>query len=703
MKDKIDRLVRMLESDGGFYVLATHSFIEYYMRNNFPGYDNSWTITFNTNLYNYKKYLIEENPGQFLNELSCFKAIMDQRKIIDSVLYNFEAVSREEARAATFNFLQFSKATGIDERLLEELKKSLESWRRGKGERKVDIFELENIKNELFSLKKENRELLDQYRDFEETKAVKKYLESRIETLSLEIDLQRKNTDEKNQKIDELRQSQKDLEEDKKQVDIKISHYEQIDKYLKNLLRVTLYSRTRMDYERTLTELTGEQKDILKQITLKSDFLVKGGAGTGKTLVLLEAMKEVNRGTLEFANKKLLLLTYTNTLVKYDRYISEIMEISDGNTLINTADSYINGIFEGIFPDFKIDYSILGKLCKEQNSSSFFDGKQLYMEIEDFLYGYNISEKEYIQGMIVRRGMKTKLTRLQRQEVWNIKSSIEELMVKSRTISKGYSRVLIFNNLNDDIMLEKQEFDHIFIDESQDLFPIELQLLKDLSLSSLVMAGDTDQSIYGIGSPYNRAGISTIGTTKILKTNFRNTIPIHELAEKFRKRSTSGFDKSITPAAFREGPIPELYSSPDTEELYNQLVEKVKIFVNTIEYDRENICILAPTARFLNKIQDRLETEGISSVNIKDPQFSFKSEGSIRLSPLHSSKGLDIPVVLLFIPILFYNKELDTGESEDLVRNLVYVSMTRAMENLNVFTKENSNDPIIGDLLELMN
>ncbi len=699
MKDKIDRLVRMLESDGGFYVLAIHSFIEYYMRNNFPGYDNSWTITFNTNLYNYKKYLIQENPGQFLNELSCFKAIMDQRKIIDTVLYNFEPVCREEVRAATFNFLQFSKAAGIDESLLEELKKSLESWR-GKGERKVDIFELESIKKELFNLKKENRELLDQYREFEETKAVKKYLESRIETLSLEIDLQRKNTDAKDQKIDKLRQSQKDLEDDKKQVDIKILHYEQIDKYLKNLLRVTLYSRTRMDYERSLTELTGEQKDILKQITLKSDFLVKGGAGTGKTLVLLEAMKEVNRGTLDFANKKLLLLTYTNTLVKYDRYISEIMEISDGNTLINTADSYLNNIFEGIFPDLLIDYSIMGKLCKELNSSSFFDDKQLHMEIEDFLYGCNISEKEYIQGMIIRRGMKTKLNRLQRQEVWDIKSSIEELMIKTQTISKGYSRVLIFSNLKDDI---KNEYDHIFIDESQDLYPLELQLLKKLSLTSLVMAGDTDQSIYGIGSPYNRAGISTIGTTKILKTNFRNTIPIHELAEKFRKRSTSGFDKTITPTAFREGPIPELYSSPDTENLYNQLVEKVKIFVNTIEYDRENICILAPTIRFLNKIQDRLKAEGISSVNIKDPQFSFKSEGSIRLSPLHSSKGLDIPVVLLFIPILFYNKELDTGESEDLVRNLVYVSMTRAMENLNVFTKENSNDPIIGDLLELMN
>ena len=695
MKDKIDRLVHILRSDGGFYVLAIHSFIEHYMRYNFPGYDNSWTSTFNTNLYNYKRYLIEENPGYFLNELSSFKSIMDQKKITDAVRHDFEQVSPEEVRAATFNFLQFCKAVRIDNGLLDDLKSSLDLWNH-KTSRQVDIFELEKIKEELFSLKKENREMLEQYREFEEIKAVKKYLESRIATLSLEIDLHKKSTIEKSDKLEELSQNHIDLQKEKNQIENKISRFEHIDKYLKHLLRVSLYTRTRMDYERSLTELTTEQKDVLKSITLKADFLVKGGAGTGKTLVLLEAMKETNVGTLEFANKKLLLLTYTNTLVKYDRYISEIMEISDGDTRINTCDSYLNSIFEKIFPDLNIDYSIMQTFCKEQSQSSFLDDKQLHLEIEDFLYGNNITEKEYLNDMISRKGMKFKLSRDQRQEIWNIKVAIEKLMMESRTVSKAYSRTLLLDQSF------KQEYDHIFIDESQDLYPIELQLLKKLSKSSLVMAGDTDQSIYGIGSPYKRAKISTSGTTRILKTNFRNTIPIHNLAEQFRKKSNRNFDKAINPTAFRDGPIPELYTSTETENLYDQLIEKVKIFLNTIEYDPENICILAPSAKILGKIKDRLQLEGIFAVNIKDHDFSFKSVGSIRLSPLHSSKGLDLPVVLLFLPILFYNRELETEESEILVRNLIYVSMTRAMENLNVFTKENSGDQVIGDLVELM-
>jgi hypothetical protein len=693
VKDKFDRLVRIMKSDGGFYVLATHSFIEYFMKANFPEYDDSWAITFNTNLYNYKMFLIKKKPGFFLNELTAFKSIMDQTKMIKDVRHNFATLSIEEVRAATFNLIQFCKVVGLFDTLPDELKSSLSLWKK-KAETAVDAGELQIIKRELYQLKQENNELLEQYREFEKIKSVKKLLEAQIESLSCEIDVFKHNKNE-------LLSKQLDLKNEKIEIEKKINEYKTVDKYLKNLLRVTVYTRTRMDYERSLTELTSEQKDILKNISLKSDFLIKGGAGTGKTLVLLEAMKAANAGTLDFANKKLLLLTYTNTLVKYDRYISEIMDITDGDSFINTSDSYLNSIFEEYFPELKIDYTIMQTLCKEQNVSDFFDEKQLRVEIEDFIYGNHISETEYLIDKILRKGMKSPISMAQREEIWLIKRDIEKLMVKNKTISKGFSRTMLFDKLSDNNNNLKHDYDHIFIDESQDLYPVELQILKIMSKSSLVMAGDTDQSIYGIGSPYQRAQISTIGSTRILKMNFRNTIPIHNLAENFRKISGYDFDSSITPTAFREGPIPEIYTATNTSDLYDLLVEKVKVFINTIEYDPENICILAPTATFLWKIKDRLEKEGFSTINIKDPEFSFKSEGSIRLSPLHSSKGLDIPVVLLFLPILFFNKEIGKDDGETLVRNLIYVSMTRAMDNLNIFMKEEPDNKILMDLKEV--
>lgn len=671
----------MAGADGAFFILAVRSYIEYHMRRHFPQFDDSWTITFSTNLYNYKRYLIEKNPGKYLVELSSFKGLMDISSLVEDIYRDFAPVSAEEVRAVTYNFIQFCRVAGIEDESLARLKKNLSQWENRKSISE-DLAELDKIKNELSRLKKENGLLLEQYHELEELKTVKKYLESRLENLSREVEGEKKIREELEVQLEEIRR--------------KLPSFGHVDRYLKNLLRVSLYSRTRMDYERSMTSLTEEQKDVLKSITLKNDFLVKGGAGTGKTLVLLEAMKQANEGVLAFASKKLLLLTYTNTLVKYDRYISGIMNMGEGETEISTADRFLNRIFEEQYPNLTIDYTIAGRLCGEVEQDVFADVKHLIVELEEFLWGYAVTREEYIDSLIRRKGLREKLQGKQREKVWEIKESIEKNMLKEGKVSRAYSRLLL---------LEKEvssDFDHIFIDESQDLYPAELKLLKKLSTSSVILAGDTDQSIYGMGAPYSRAGLTTAARTKILRTNFRNSLPIHNLAERFRSRIDESYDDSISPQAFREGPVPELYLSDDTEELYSMLVEKVRIFINTIEYDRENIAILAPGGRFLEKIAARLKDEGIETVNIKDPEFDFHNRGAIRLSPLHSSKGIDMPVVMLFIPVLFYNRDLEQEESEKLVRNLLYVSMTRAMENLNIFAKKTTDDPVISDLIELM-
>lgn len=671
----------MAGADGAFFILAVRSYLEHHMRRHFPQFDDSWTITFSTNLYNYKRYLIEKNPGKHLVELSSFKGLMDMSSLVEDIYRDFATVSAEEVRAVTFNFLQFCRVAGIEDESLSRLKKNLSQWENRKSISE-DLAELERVKEELSRLKRENDLLLEQYRELEELKTVKKYLESRLENLSREVEGEKKVREELAEKLKDVRG--------------KLPAYDHVDRYLKNLLRVSLYSRTRMDYERNMTSLTEEQKDVLKSISLKNDFLVKGGAGTGKTLVLLEAMKQANDGVLAFASKKLLLLTYTNTLVKYDRYISGIMNMGEGEAEISTADRFLNRIFEEQYPNLAIDYTIVSRLCGKSEQDIFSDVKHLVLELEEFLWGYGITREEYIDRMIRRKGLKERLSAEQREKIWTIKEDLEKNMLKEGKISRAYSRLLLLEKKAD------SGFDHIFVDESQDLYPVELRLLKNLSSSSVILAGDTDQSIYGMGAPYSRAGITTPARTKILRTNFRNSLPIHNLAERFRSLVDESYDGSISPRAFREGPVPELYLSDDTEELYNMLVDKVRIFVNTIEYDRENISILAPGGRFLEKIAAKLKEEGIDSVNIKDPDFDFHNRGSIRLSPLHSSKGIDMPVVMLFIPVLFYNRELESGESEKLLRNLIYVSMTRAMENLNIFTKKSTDDPVISDLIELM-
>ncbi len=234
----------------------------------------------------------------------------------------------------------------------------------------------------------------------------------------------------------------------------------------------------------------------------------------------------------------------------------------------------------------------------------------------------------------------------------------------------------------------------------QDLTAVDLRLIRAVTRRSIIMAGDTDQSLYTNQMPFQRAGISITGTTKILKTNFRNTCQIHRVAEAFRRRAPAGtWDTGIEPFAFREGPIPELYLADTEEELLTLLCRKADIFVRELGYEPENIAVLVPRNIELDRASEALASLGLPSSVVTASDFTFADRDRIRLCTFHSSKGLDFPVVLLYIPYLHRRDQFDAEGTERLARNLVYVGMTRAMDNLNVFLKP-GDDPVLRDLAE---
>jgi superfamily I DNA/RNA helicase len=71
------------------------------------------------------------------------------------------------------------------------------------------------------------------------------------------------------------------------------------------------------------------------------------------------------------------------------------------------------------------------------------------------------------------------------------------------------------------------------------------------------------------------------------------------------------------------------------------------------------------------------------------------------VSTLHSSKGLDFPVVLLYLPSLPSAADYDEKSADSLARNLIYVAMTRAMDNLNVFVLEEARERAVQELVEV--
>jgi superfamily I DNA/RNA helicase len=313
--------------------------------------------------------------------------------------------------------------------------------------------------------------------------------------------------------------------------------------------------------------------------------------------------------------------------------------------------------------------------------------------------------------------MRRRLGREQRKQVWRIRDVLAERMEAEGRFSKNYARIKLLRELQQgrtgagpagEVASGEQPAGEsasrlrdarlLFIDETQDLTAADLAVLKELTGGYLIMAGDVDQTLYSLASPYARAGIDLAGKTRLLTTNFRNSVQIQRVADRFRELSPKGhFDLSVRPRAFREGPPPELYVADGPEDARRLLIRKLMLLHVQLGYDPDNIGILAPRTHHLETLSADVAAEGFRPVIITARDFDFAAEGTLRLSTLHSAKGLDFPVVLLYLPEIERRHAYHEESVERLLRNLVYVGLTRAMENLNVFTVP-QEDPIIRDV-----
>ncbi len=699
LETKLNRLTRLIGTDEGFYILALHSFVEYFLR-----YEKKYGEgpTFPELTWAFREELLYDHGDEFIDGLYCLGRLGKQHVMTNKVRHAFELMDPEEAAAATHLFTAFCRLAGIDKASqVHLLERSLEIW----SERTPAVETatvIHRMQQEIRRLQSRNKDLLQQRREYENLKARLDDSQLRLSRYEFEIKRQKEAGLHRKERLDQLRRDRNALLQERNELFAGLEQFQELEQYLRYLGRLSIYTRTRMDYEKSISQLTPEQEQIVSSINLKKSFLIKGGAGTGKSLVLIECLhRALVQGELSFGeDEAVVLVTFTRTLAKYNRYIAELKKMDLPLDVISTVDTLFYNKLKGIWPEFRFDFDLLETYVTGDKIPEFLDGEELISEIENFLFANAVSKKEYLEEIIPRTGMRRRLSRKQRQTVWEIREAFVEHMENLTAYTKNYGRLKLLEYLKSHPKDKRiRDISYLFLDEVQDLTPVALRILRELTRSAMVMAGDMEQSIYSYQWPLSRTNIRLRGTTRILKTNFRNTIQVHTLAENFRSRgSNTGADTSTKPFAFREGPIPELYTAGSPEELVRLLAEKLSIFVAELGYDPENLCILVPRNKEIRKLAEFLEPSGLEVIDISREEFSFRSENKIRISTLHSSKGLDFPVVLLYLPYLHRRKQYDEEQTEKLLRNLLYVGITRAMDNVNVFTIP-SKDPVLGDLM----
>jgi len=220
----------------------------------------------------------------------------------------------------------------------------------------------------------------------------------------------------------------------------------------------------------------------------------------------------------------------------------------------------------------------------------------------------------------------------------------------------------------------------ILVDEGQDFandwYRAILQAL-DPATNSLLVALDSSQNIYKRKSSWRELGVQVVGHSRVLRTNYRNTRPILDAAYRIVSELDSPSngaqsDDHVTPdRALRDGSPPQVHRHAALAVARKFVEVWIKARLDR-GMSPEDILVLALSRPTIERLSVWLKERRIPACSL----LTDHVPGAVRLSTIHSAKGLDAACVLLFAA-----HELEGREDEE-ARRLLYIGMTRARDEL---------------------
>jgi DNA helicase len=251
-------------------------------------------------------------------------------------------------------------------------------------------------------------------------------------------------------------------------------------------------------------KLEKEVVEALQCIKNGENFILEGGAGSGKTYSLISL---INALIEELPDNKIVCITYTNNAV------AEILSRIENEKLwVSTIHEFIWALIRKYQNEIK---DILVELINNENEKNFKKPKD---------FSEDLISKEYFENFYVDYDEYYSVTPNNENKV---KISHDHILIVAERMFEKYKKIA-------DIL--KDIADCIFVDEYQDtnLLVTDI-LLKHLEQSDkknvIGFFGDSMQSIYdnGVGN------LNQYSLTKIVKTqNRRNPRVVIEVANKFR-------------------------------------------------------------------------------------------------------------------------------------------------------------------------
>jgi superfamily I DNA/RNA helicase len=427
---------------------------------------------------------------------------------------------------------------------------------------------------------------------------------------------------------------------------------------------------------------------------------VLGGAGTGKTVVLMHRARHLAQQLQD--GEKLLVTTFTRNLAadladnlrNLCGEASPLLRRIEVTNLHAWAFQFLGrqGIRFELAADAQKRLHRMDLAIDEIGDAGL--PRTFFLEEWDrVVQAQEILDKEgYFAARRTGRGVR--LDRRQRALAWDVFARYRQSLERDKALE--WQDVVREARL----VLEKKAgtlpFKAVCADEVQDFTPSEIRLLRALAprgSNDLFLVGDGHQRIYGQAVVLSQCGIDVRGRSRRLKLNYRTTdriarrgmailqgVPVDDL--------DGGFDSIQGYTSLRVGVEPEIHVFRSEAEEATFVRQKVRSWL-TAGTAPESICIGARTGHPLkHRYQPLLEQEGIASVILEGDNAAGTG---VRLATMHRLKGLEFQHVLLadvsdgVVPLaatLASEDQTTRTAAQVQERCLLYVACTRARDEL---------------------
>lgn len=473
------------------------------------------------------------------------------------------------------------------------------------------------------------------------------------------------------------------------------------------------------DFAAWRTFLHPEQRRYAEMST-NGPFRLSGGAGTGKTVVLLHRARQLH---LRNPQARIVLTTYSRTLA--DSLVQNLRLLDPTVTIathLGDAGVHVVGVDQLAVAAMKragsgvdraaVIEATVGPRAVDPGTIAPNDAWQQVAsgasaDVAPELLVSSFLEAEYAMVVLPQRitrreqyfkarrpGRGVALDRSRRAQVWDL--------VEAYRASGAVGRWLDFDE-RAAVAAEVLErtgpvADHVLVDEGQDLTPSKWQMLRAAAApgpDDLFIAEDSHQRIFGQRVVLGRLGIKIVGRSRSLTLNYRTTAQnlgyaLGVLTGETYVDGEGEQDSSDHYRSARSGPSPLIVQADSASEELDDVAEVVSSW---IEGGRapESVGVLVRTNKEMKRFAGALDERGVPARQITSQGGSAK--GQVQVMTMARAKGMEFECVLIAgvgqddMPASWVMKNLAEADQADFMqreRSLLYVSATRARDELAV-------------------